>query len=146
MRSKNSRRGVWTFFYGSFMNPRVLARAGVRPATPRRGRLDGWDIEIRPRATLVPSKRHSVYGILAKVTHADLRKLYVKDWFGFGAYLPEAVMVSDRQRRRVPAMCYIAWRRGEGRPTQEYLDKVVATAVKYKFPHSYIERLRSFGR
>ena len=140
------RRAVWTFFYGSFMNPAVLARAGVRPLMPRRGRLEGWDIEIRPRATLVPSKRRSVYGILAKVTHAELHKLYVKDWFGFGAYLPEAVIVTDVQRRRVPAMCYIAWRRGRGKPTQQYLDKVLATAAKYRFPRSYIERVRSLGR
>lgn len=141
-----SKRRVWAFFYGSFMNPGVLARAGVRLATPRRARLDGWDIEIRPHATLVPNGRRSVYGILARVTHADLHKLYAKDWFGFGAYLPEAVVVSDRQRRRVPATCYIAWRRGRGKPTGEYLQKMISVARQYDFPHLYIERIRSFGR
>ena len=45
-------RRVRTFFYGSFMNPEVLAKAEVRPAEARIGRLDGWDIRIAPRATL----------------------------------------------------------------------------------------------
>jgi cation transport regulator ChaC len=142
----SSKRSVWAFFYGSFMNPRVLARAGVRPALPRRARLAGWDIRIRPRATLVPSARRSVYGILAKVTHAELDKLYAKDWFGFGAYLPEAVAVSDPQRRRVPALCYIAWKEQKGKPTQEYLQKILSVAVEHRFPRWYVERLRSFGR
>jgi cation transport regulator ChaC len=145
MRSKSS-RGVWTFFYGSFMNPAVLARANVRPTAPRRARLEGWDIDIRPRATLVPSKRRSVYGILAKVTHTDLAKLYAKDWFNFGKYVPEAVIVSDAQRRRVAAMCYIAWRNHGGRPAPDYLERIVSTAVRYRFPRWYIERIKAFGR
>jgi cation transport regulator ChaC len=143
---RGSKRPVWTFFYGSFMNKAVLARAGVFATGARRGRLEGWDIEIRPRATLLPSKRHRVYGILAKVTHADLEKLYAKDWFGFGTYLPEAVIVFDAQRRRTAAICYIAWQSKGGKPTQDYLRKVISTAVDYDFPRSYIERIRSFGR
>ena len=128
------------------MNKAVLARAGVRPTRVLRGRLHGWDIEIRPRATLVPAKRARVYGILAKVTHRDLDKLYTKDWFGFGTYLPEAVIVSDTQRRRLPAICYIAWRSGGGKPTREYLDQIISTAADYDFPRWYIERIKSFGR
>ena len=41
-------RKVWTFFYGSFMNPSVLGRADVIPTHAQRGRLDGWDICIDP--------------------------------------------------------------------------------------------------
>ena len=72
-------RKVWTFFYGSFVNPRVLNKAGVFTTDAQRGKLNGWDIVIEPRATLKPSDECCVYGILAKVSHADLDKLYAKD-------------------------------------------------------------------
>ena len=139
-------RRVWTFFYGSFMNPNVLAQAEVHPTAPQRGRLDGWDIEIRPRATLVPSNERCVYGILAQVSHPELDRLYAKDWFGFGTYLPEAVIVSDGEGKHVSAICYIAWSMEGGKPTDEYLQKILSTAVVHEFPDWYIERIKSFGK
>jgi hypothetical protein len=69
-------RGVWTFFYGSFMNQEVLAEAGVEPMERQLGRLDGWALEVAPRATLVPTPGGSVYGVLAKITHNDIDKIY----------------------------------------------------------------------
>jgi len=139
-------RRVWTFFYGSFMNPEVLAKADVRPTEAQMGRLDGWDIKIAPRATLVPAGAKSVFGILAKLTHTDLEKLYIKDWFGFGIYLPEAVLVADAAERPVPALSYIAWEMEGGSPSPEYIQKVVTVAQHFKFPDWYIDRVKSFAR
>ncbi len=138
-------RRVWTFFYGSFMNPKVLAQADVRPTESQRARLDGWDIKIAPHATLVPSDESSVYGVLARLTHPDLEKLYAKDRFGFGTYLPEAVLVADAAARSVPALCYIAWGVEGGAPTAEYIDKVISAAEEFEFPGWYIKRIQSFG-
>ncbi|MEJ2364909.1 MAG: gamma-glutamylcyclotransferase [Deltaproteobacteria bacterium] len=138
-------RKVWTFFYGSFVNPQVLNKADVLPANAQRGRLDGWDIIIEPRATLRPSDKHCVYGILAKVSHADLDKLYSKDWFGFGAYLPEAVNIAIDNGRYVPAMCYIAWEMERGKATREYIGKIVEIAEKYAFPRWYIDKVMAFA-
>lgn len=138
-------RKVWTFFYGSFMNPEVLAKADVRPTEPQIGRLDGWDIKIASRATLMPSEGRSVFGVLAKLTHADLDKLYTKDWFGFGTYLPEAVLVIDVAGRSLPAVTYIAWEMEAGTPSGEYIQKVLTVAQQFKFPDWYINRIKSFA-
>ena len=137
-------RKVWTFFYGSFMNPDVLVKADVRPTEAQMARLDGWDIKIAPRATLIPSDGGSVFGVLAQMTHADLEKLYTKDWFGFGTYLPEAVLVADATGRLVPALSYIAWEMEGGTPSAEYIQKVVTVAQHLKFPDWYIDRVKSF--
>lgn len=139
-------RKVWTFYYGSFVNPRVLNKAGVFPTDAQSGRLDGWDIVIEPRATLKPSDRCCVYGILAKVNHADLDKLYAKDWFGFGAYLPEAVNVAVGNNMLVPAMCYIAWEMEGGKATTEYIDKIIEIAIKYEFPQWYVDKVKAFSQ
>jgi cation transport regulator ChaC len=137
-------RKVWTFFYGSFMNPAVLAKADVHPTELRKARLDGWELTIAPRANLAPSKRGAVFGILAQLTHAELDKLYTKDWFGFGTYLPEAVVVTDANGRQVPAMCYVAWQAASGKPTEEYIERMVSIAHAYSFPDDYIRHIESF--
>jgi Gamma-glutamyl cyclotransferase, AIG2-like len=138
-------RKLWIFFYGSFMNPNVLAKADVQPTDSQRARLDGWDIKIAPRATLVPSDQSRVYGVLARVTHPDLEKLYTKDWFGFGTYLPEAVLVADSAERFVPALSYIAWEMEGGTPSIEYIDNVVDAALQFEFRTWYVNRIKSFS-
>ena len=137
-------RRVWTFFYGSFMNPAVLAKANVHPTELQKARLDGWELTIAPRATLVPSPRGAVFGILARLTHAELDKLYTKDWFGFGTYVPEAVIVTDANGRQVPAMCYIAWQTVSGKPTADYIERMVSIARAYSFPEDYVRHIESF--
>ena len=138
-------RTVGTFFYGSFMNREVLAKADVHPADPRVAALDDWELAIAPRATLVPKPGGRVYGILAGLTHGDLDRLYAKDWFGFGTYLPEAVIVADAEGRRVPALCYVAWQTEGGKPAAEYLEKMLAVARERSFPEDYVRHIRSFA-
>ena len=138
-------RKVRTFFYGSFMNPEVLAKADVRPTEPEMAKLAGWELRIAPRATLVPAEGRSVFGVLAQLTHADLDKLYTKDWFGFGAYLPEAVLVSDSSGRAVPALTYISWEAPGGAPDADYIQKIVDIAQQFGFPEEYIRHVRSFA-
>src|SRR6266568_7937317 len=83
---------VWTFFYGSYINMNVLREVNYYPEKWEVARLPGFDICIRPRANLMRSEQHSVYGILATGTHAELGRLYAhaKDVLG-ETYLPEAV-------------------------------------------------------
>lgn len=127
------------------MSSEVLAKAGVFPRDSRFARLDGWDITIAPRATLVPAPEKSVFGVLARLSHADLDKLYAKDWFGFGTYLPEAVLVTDAAGKPIPALTYIAWEMEKGVPTAEYIRKVTAVARQFEFPEWYIRHIESFG-
>ena len=137
-------RKVWTFFYGSFMNPDVLAKAEVSPSQRQMARLEGWELRISPRATLAPAPESCVYGVLAQLTHSDIDKLYTKDWFGFGTYLPEAVIVTDAAARQWAALCFIAWQTEGGAPTEEYIGKMVAVAREFSFPEDYVRHIRSF--
>lgn len=51
------------FFYGSYMNFSVLEEVNFVPAHWEVARLSGFDIVIQPRANLVRSDQHCVYGI-----------------------------------------------------------------------------------
>ena len=143
-RRTHSKRPVWVFFYGSFMSPGVLAKADVHPTDLQKARLDGWELAIAPRATLVPAAKSSVYGVVARLTHADLDRLYAKDLFGFGAYLPEAVLVTRDAGGPLPAISYIAWQLEGGKPTPEYLEKILSVAQEYSFPEDYVRHIQSF--
>jgi hypothetical protein len=51
--------GVWVFFYGTIMNPSVLNEYDVTPIHVSPGKLNGFDLVIRPRPNLVRSDRTS---------------------------------------------------------------------------------------
>jgi len=136
---------IWTFFYGSYINLDVLREVDYVPEKWEVARLLGFDIFIRPRANLVRSKQHSVYGILAAGTHAELGRLYAhaKDVLG-EIYLPEAVLAETLDGKWKPALCYICPSMEPRSATNEYIDRIVAPARQYGFPDWYIQRLESF--
>ena len=136
---------VWVFFYGSYMNPDVLRGLDLDPAKLEPARLSGFDIVIAPRANLVRSDRHAVYGICAQATHEDLDRLYAHARNVLGeVYLPEAVLVELLDGTLRPALCYLcpemATRPGES----DYVDRILGPAEKFGFPLWYVERIRSF--
>jgi cation transport regulator ChaC len=136
---------VWVFFYGSYMNLNVLREVDLVPERHERGRLDGFDIRIAPRANLVPSVENCVYGILATATHAELERLYTHSKVVLGeTYLPEAVLVRTDRGDYRPALCYICPHM-EPRPAEAaYVERIVAPARELAFPPHYVERLLAF--
>ncbi len=136
---------VVTFFYGSYINPAVLREVGLKPDRVDVARLPGFDIEIRPLANLVASDQHTVYGILATATHAELGHLYehARNVLG-GVYLPQAVLAYTGAGQAEPALCYIASNLQRASATADYVGRIVEPARKYGFPEWYIARLESF--
>jgi len=133
---------VWTFFYGSFMNLDVLKEAGYVPERYEVAKLNGFDIQIQPLATLIHSAQHCVYGIVAPGTHEQLRCLYSQGWVG--TYLHEPVLIEILDGKWRAAFCYIA-PVSEPRPAiNDYIDRIVGPAKYYGFPAWYIARLESF--
>jgi hypothetical protein len=101
-----TRHKVTTYFYGSFVNLDVLNQVDLAPESFEVARLHGFDIRTQPPANLVRSDEHSVYGILAPATHAELERLYAfaEDELG-GRYLPEPVLAETIDGRWHPALC-----------------------------------------
>ena len=135
---------VLTFFYGSYMNPAVLREVRLALEHFDVARLDGYDIRVAPRANLVPSAQHCVYGILAEATHAELDRLYTyaKDVLG-EVYLPHPVLTQTRAGVWRTALCYIAPSMKTSPPDPAYLDRIIASAREFGFPEWYVERLEA---
>jgi hypothetical protein len=135
---------VRVFFYGSYMNRAVLREVQLLPEDIEVARLDGYDIRIAPRANLVPSEQHCVYGTLVEATHAELARLYshAKDVLG-ETYLPHPVLAQSRDGAWWPALCYIAPSMVSRTPDPAYVDRIVGPAQELGFPKWYITRLEA---
>ena len=136
---------VWTFFYGSYMNFDVLREMNYMPEKWAVAKLSDFDIVIRPRANLIRSEQHCVYGVVATATHQELGRLYVhaKDVLG-ETYLPEAVLVETLDGKWQPALCYICPEMMPRPAANDYVDRIVKPAKALGFPEWYIKRLESF--
>jgi len=145
-RSSNNEPRVWTFFYGSYMNLDVLRDVGLVAERHEAARLDGWDIRIAPRANLVRSDEHVVWGLVATATHRELDQLYAhaRDVLG-ELYLPEAVLVRTAAGDHRPALCYICPEMAPRPAEAAYVERIVAGALALGAPDAYIARLRSFA-
>ena len=137
---------VWTFFYGSYINFEVLKEVELVPESWEVARLAGFDIRIQPRANLIRSDAATVYGIVATATHDELARLYAHAHDVLGElYLPEAVLAETLDGRWRPALCYICPHMQPRPPERAYVDRIVAPARSYGFPHWYLEHLQSFA-
>jgi cation transport regulator ChaC len=144
-RSLQSEPKVWVFFYGSYMNFDVLREVEIIPDEWGVARLDGFDIRIEPRANLVRSDEHCVFGIAATATHAELRRLYAHAQQVLGElYLPEAVLVQTEAGLWRPALCYICPAMVPCPPENAYVERILKPARQFGFPKGYVERLESF--
>jgi hypothetical protein len=136
---------VWVFFYGSYLNFGVLREVQVVPEQWEIARLHGYDIRIQPRANLVPSEQHCVYGIVARATHTELARLYAHARDALGeVYLPEAVLVQNLAGVWRPALCYLCPEMAPRAAEDAYVERIVAPAREFCFPDWYIARLESF--
>jgi hypothetical protein len=143
---ESDEKKVWVFFYGSYINLQVLKEADIHPESFDIAKLSGFDIVIQPRANLIPSFEHSVFGILTTASHTELERLYTEHAQGIlgEVYLPEAIVVQLLDGSGLPALCYIAPKMKAKPAENDYIDRIVNPAREYDFPKSYIKHLESF--
>lgn len=135
---------IWTFFYGSYINLDVLREVELAPRDWSQARLSGYDIWIEPRANLVPSPEHCVYGMASTVTHDELDRLYAhaRDVLG-EVYRPHPVLIELDGGYR-PALCYLCATMKRRPAEAPYVDRILRPARAYGFPLWYLHRIERF--
>jgi hypothetical protein len=130
-------RRLDVFFYGLFMDPQLLQDRGVRPTDIRVASVSGFALRIGARATLVPDPGGQVHGVLMKLSHADLERLYADP--SVQAYHPEAVLAVTRDGVAVAAMCYnLAEAPSPQEHNADYASKLRSLAQEIGLPESYV--------
>jgi hypothetical protein len=140
-----ARSTIVTFFYGSYINQDVLREVDLVPERVEVARLPGFDLLIHPLANLVPSDEHTVYGILATASHAELDRLYkhAQQILG-GTYLPRAVLAYTLSGQLEPALCYIAPSLTPAPASADYVQRILKPARAYGFPAWYTKKIETF--
>jgi hypothetical protein len=78
------------FFHGLFMDQQLLSDKGARASDIRLAVVPGFVLRIGARAALVQDSAGTVHGVVMKLSHFDLEKLYSEP--SLLAYRPEAVL------------------------------------------------------
>ncbi len=134
-------RRLEIFFYGLFMDPQVLEAKGIQPIDVRLAALPGFTLRIGARAALVPASGGEVHGVLMKLSHAELEKLYSDP--GVQAYRAEPVLAVASDGASVAALCYNL---PEPPPADEhnveYAAKLRSLAQRIGLPAEYITSIR----
>ncbi len=139
-------RMSYAFFYGGYMNPDTLKAAGAQPIDCETGYVEGLKLTVGPLANLVESESSRAYGLVAKLSHEDLNKLYASDPVALRGivYLPEAVLVHTETGQSLPALVYICPALSGGSADAAYVAKLVVAAEKIGLPADYISQIRAF--
>jgi hypothetical protein len=138
---QKSERLVDIFFYGLFMDEKLLRDKGVHPTDIRRAALPGHALRIGARATLVPDPDGAAHGLLMKLTHADVEKLYAEP--SVRVYRPETVLVVLEDGPTVAALCYnLPEPPSHDERNAEYAAKLRALAARVGLPAEYVASIQ----
>jgi hypothetical protein len=129
------------FFYGLFMDRQLLDGKGIRPTDIRLAAVPGFVLRIGARAALVPTPAEEVHGVLMKLSHADIEKLYAEP--SVQAYRPEPVLAVVRDGATVAALCYnLPEPPSPDEHNAEYASKLRALAQRIGLPSDYVASMR----
>jgi hypothetical protein len=133
-------RRVDVFFYGLFMDHRLLEGKGIQPGDVRVAAVSGFRLRIGARAALAPAPAEEVYGVLMKLSHAELDSLYAEP--SVQAYRPEPVLAVDRNGVTVAALCYnLPEPPAPDERNSEYAAKLRALAKRIGLPSDYVSSI-----
>lgn len=132
------------FFYGLFMDQRLLASKGVVPSEINVGFVDGYVLRIGDRATLAPRPEGRAYGVMMDIAPKDAEALYSEE--SVADYLPEPVIVELADGRRFEATCFNLPGDNVTGSNRNYAESLLDVATRMGFPDSYLAQIRQAGR
>ena len=137
---------VNVFFYGGYMDFKVLENLGIGKRDYQVAQLMGYELTIGRSANVRKKGLHSVYGIITRLTHHEIDALYGQDAQAkLGTeYLPEPTVIMTSEGNILPAFCYIAYESMDGEPSSQYIDTILNASKAYNFPEHYIQHIESF--
>ncbi len=133
-------RRIEVFFYGLFMDEKALREKGFQPADPRQARVDGFSLRLGARATLIPDAAGYVHGMVMRLTHEELDRLYAEP--SVAAYRPEPVVALLADGAGVAALCFNLPIAPDGiQSDPDYAAKLQTVARQLGLPEGYVRTI-----
>ena len=130
------------FFYGLFMDLKLLEKNGLHPSNPRQAYLQDYALKIGSRASLLPTPGASAYGLVITVDAAAISALYSE--VSVADYVPEPVEVVTGEGEKVAATCYNLPAHLLSGTNVAYAQSLYKLAVALQFPKTYLARIEEF--
>ena len=128
------------FFYGLFMDRNLLATKGVEPLEANVGFVDGYELRIGERATLLQCPRGRAYGVVMEITAREATELYSEP--SVADYEPEPVVVELLDGSMVNAACYNLPEEKVAGANEDYARALLELASELNFPDNYLDQIR----
>jgi hypothetical protein len=134
------------FAYGSNMSRAVMRRhaPGAEPVGVAKLADHRFLITSHGHASVAPFRASTVYGVLWRLTPRDCVTLASWENIASGLYRTETLPVRKEGCRRL-ALVYLARSKQEAGPQTGYMDVVIAAALEWQLPSSYIAELQSWS-
>ena len=133
------------FFYGLFMDARLLREQGLHPDSLGAAVLRGYRIHIGARATLVPAIDTQCFGMLIELPQPEVDALYapvdVRD------YRPERVEVEllEGGALRMATVYNLPAREVSQASNPDYAAQLAALVRELDLPAAYAQEIAAFG-
>ena len=129
------------FFYGLFMDQQLLRDKGAQASDIRLAVVSGFVLRIGARAALVPDSAGTVHGVVMKLSHPDLERLYSEP--SLLAYRPEPVLATLQSGATVAALCFnLPEAPSPDERNAEYAEKLRILARRIGLPGAYVASIR----
>ena len=132
------------FFYGLFMDVRLLTVKGLRPANARMAHLPDYTLKIGNRASLVPKSGERAYGLIISVHTDTLESLYAEA--SVADYEPEAVEVVLEDGEIATAICYNLPAESLTGTNAVYATALFELGTSIGLPDSYLQKLKKMAQ
>lgn len=128
------------FFYGLFMDIRVLKKQGLDPGRMRKARLPGYRLSIGQRANVAEDSGATCYGMLADLPRDDVSKLYSAP--SVSDYQPISVSVTIADGSEEQAICYtLPVDKHQKGSNTVYAGELHRVASELHFPEHYLNEI-----
>jgi hypothetical protein len=133
------------FAYGANMSRAVMRKYAPGASALGVAELDGHRFVITADgyASVERARGQTVHGVLWRITPRDRVLLDAWENVGGGLYRGETLAVRG-VAGRVAALVYFARPAGEGRPKPGYIELVLAAALEWDLPQSYLRVLEGW--
>ena len=134
-------RKINVFFYGLFMDEALLQAKGITSPNLRVAFVQGFQLRIGNRATLVPIPSERVFGVVASLTHRELEQLYSEP--SLQAYKPEAILAHLLNGESMAVLCFnLVESPSDDEHNPEYAAKLRTLAAQLQFPPDYVSSIQ----
>ena len=95
---------VDAFFYGLYMDPKLLASLGFKPISVEKAEANSYALDLFGSAKIVPSENSVMRGNIIKLSEKDLKEMY--SFESTKSYSPEMIQVKDSNGIYKLVNCY----------------------------------------